>query len=309
TTGAAVGSANSVGTVTRWVGEDHVHAGVGAIGISTGNTTGTSGSVQGTYWIQGGNGITVSQITSNNGSHTLVLSGANMVRNFEPYPQTNTVGFALGAGTWYLAPFVAPGVMSGGRLNLLAINTATAGIARDVTAASFASNTTGTKNQSYTFSLGAALWSQGTGANSTRLESFWSNNFSFGMSNIVKVSVTGGNNSVSAYNSWSLSYINDIGSDGAYTLSQYANNTSTGATNTSQDPVSVSVAQSSIRNMLSNSVIVPIGFNTTIQEGEYWLGIAWSSTTASAVTNFGGTGGASALIFSHLSIIGISQLE
>lgn len=78
TTGYPVASANSVGTVSRWAAEDHRHAGIGAMGISTaGNTAGTTGSVQGTYWLQGGNNITVSQITSNNGSHTLVLSGAN----------------------------------------------------------------------------------------------------------------------------------------------------------------------------------------------------------------------------------------
>ena len=79
TTGYPVASANSIGTAGRWAAEDHRHAGIGAIGISTGNTSGTSGSVVGTYWVAGGNNITVSQITSNNGSHTLVLSGANVV--------------------------------------------------------------------------------------------------------------------------------------------------------------------------------------------------------------------------------------
>lgn len=75
TTHYDVASANSVGTVTRWAAEDHRHGGIGAVGISTsGNTAGTTGSVQGTYWFQGGNNLTVSQITSNNGSHTLVLS-------------------------------------------------------------------------------------------------------------------------------------------------------------------------------------------------------------------------------------------
>src|SRR6185436_14616351 len=125
----------------------------------------TTGSVVGTYWIEGRGGVSVSQITSNNGSHTLGISGQTLglMRNYEPYAQTNTVGLALGAGTWYLAPFAINGVMSGGRINLLAINTSTAGIARDVTG-EFASNTTGTKNQSYTFSFGAALFSQGTGA-------------------------------------------------------------------------------------------------------------------------------------------------
>src|SRR6185436_19374786 len=216
TTVNPVASANSVGTVTRWAPEDHKHAGIGAIGISTGNTSGTSGSVQGTYWFAGGNAISISQITSNNGSHTLVFSGANAVRNFEPYRQTNTAGLAPVAGSWYFVPFVAPGAVSGGRLTFLVQNTSTAGIARAITALSYASNTTGTKNQSYTYSLAAALYSMGTGANSTRLESFWSNSFSFGMSGIVQVSVTGGNNSVSVSNSWSISYIQDIGSDGSY---------------------------------------------------------------------------------------------
>jgi hypothetical protein len=75
TTVTPVASANSVGTVTRWAAEDHRHAGIGGIGISTsGNTAGTTGSVVGTYWFEGGNNVTVSQITSNNGSHTLRLS-------------------------------------------------------------------------------------------------------------------------------------------------------------------------------------------------------------------------------------------
>jgi hypothetical protein len=83
TTVTPVASANSVGTVTRWAAEDHRHAGVGGIGISTaGNTSGTTGSVVGTYWIQGGNNITVSQITSNNGSHTLVISGRGSPLSF-----------------------------------------------------------------------------------------------------------------------------------------------------------------------------------------------------------------------------------
>lgn len=78
TTVASVASANSVGTVTRYAPEDHKHAGIGGIGISTsGNTAGTTGSVLGTYWFEGGNSLTVSQITSNNGSHTLRLSVGN----------------------------------------------------------------------------------------------------------------------------------------------------------------------------------------------------------------------------------------
>lgn len=88
TTVYSVASANSVGTVTRWAAEDHRHAGVGGIGISTeGNTAGTSGSQLGTYWLQGGNAITISQITSNNGSHTAIISGpGHATLSMWPYP-------------------------------------------------------------------------------------------------------------------------------------------------------------------------------------------------------------------------------
>lgn len=253
------------------------------------------------------NGVSISSAGS-----TITISGVPQnIKFYEPYTQTNTAGLALGAGTWYFAPFVVPGTMSGGRFNFLMLNTSTAGIARDWTATAYASNTgsTGTKQQSYTFSMGMALFSQGTGTNSTRLESFYSNNFSFGISGRLINSVTGGNNSLSVANSWSISYIQDIGSDGAYTLSQFASNGSTNYTNTSMDRTVLESVGLSLRNMLSNSILMPIGLATTLTPGNYWLGLAWSSTTASAVTQFAGTAGASALMFSHLSMIGISRLE
>ncbi len=88
TTVKAVASANSVGTITRWAAEDHAHAGIGGIGISTaGNSSGTSGSQVGTYWLQGGSNITISQITSNNGSHTAIISGPTpATMSMWPYP-------------------------------------------------------------------------------------------------------------------------------------------------------------------------------------------------------------------------------
>jgi hypothetical protein len=126
TTVAAVGSANSVGTITRWAAEDHVHAGVGAVGISTGNTAGTTGSVLGTYWHVGGNGITLSQITSNNGSHTLVVSGDGVtLSTYEPFPAVGLSTVAVGVPTATSAavsvyPFVIDDYVSAGVLNLAA---------------------------------------------------------------------------------------------------------------------------------------------------------------------------------------------
>ncbi len=308
TTVAAVGSANSVGTITRWAAEDHIHAGIGGLGISTsGNTSGTTGSVQGTYWIQGGNNVTVSQITSNNGSHTLVLSGAALPYNgfLEPYPLlTATQTLLPAAGSWYLAPFTAFGSISGGRVNLLAVNTGTANLFQDIGETAYKSATTGTLNQSYTLSAAVAIFSQGSGTNSTRLESVWSNSHSFGWSKVVNVSTNAASN-IAVSLAQSISYQSEIGSGGVYTNVQYANAGSSTIANSSGASTALSTVFSSGRNIISGSIVQPIGFNTTLSAGIYWLGYAWSSTRASA-----STGGllVSGPDFGFSGLVGMSRL-
>jgi hypothetical protein len=302
-----VASASSNGTVTRWAAEDHRHAGIGAIGISTsGNTSGTTGSVQGTYWFQGGSNQTVSQITSNNGSHTLVIVGKNegYVPFLEPYPLTNTQTFAPGAGTWYLAPFTAFGSMSGGRINVLANNTATANLFLDIGETAYNSGSTGGIQQSYTHSAAVALFSQGTGANSSLLQSFWSNSYSMGWSKSQSISTNAATN-IAVSMAHSVSYISDIGSDGAYTNVQLAGAGSSTIANSSGNSTLVSTVFSSGRNLFSGSLVQPFGFNTTISAGVYWLGYAWSSTRARASTGNLTTGSD----FSFGALQGISRLE
>jgi len=253
----------------------------------------------------------LSDITfSNANGYSFGLNGSTVTADgpfvccLEPRPMTNTAIFGPVAGSWYLADFVAPGAVMGGRLNFLMQNTSTAQLFRDFTAASVVSSSTGGQQQGYTYSLAAALWSQGTGTNSTRLESMWSNSFSFGWTKFVSVSVT----NVSQMDitvQHSLSYISEIGSNGAYTLNQYANSTKSAVANSSTASNFWDTGFSSGRNMVSNSVIYPIGFNTTITAGNYWLGFAWSSTRSNAST---GTRVASALDFAQSSIVGISRL-
>jgi hypothetical protein len=306
TSGYDVASANSIGTITRWAAEDHRHAGIGALGISTGNTTGTSGSVQGTYWFVGGTNQTISQITSNNGSHTLVIAGKNegYVPFLEPYPLlTATQTFAPGAGTWYLAPFTAFGSMSGGRINVLANNTATANLFLDIGETAYNSGSTGGIQQSYTHSAAVALFSQGTGANSSLLQSFWSNSYSMGWSKSLSISTNAATN-IAVSLAQSVSYISDIGSDGAYTNVQLAGAGSSTIGNSSGASTLVSTVFSSGRNLFSGSLVQPFGFNTTISAGVYWLGYAWSSTRARASTGNLTTGSD----FSFGALLGMSRL-
>ncbi len=308
TTGYPVASANSIGTVTRWAAEDHRHAGIGGFGISTsGNSSGTSGSNVGTYWLQGGNSITLSQITSNNGSHTIVVSGAKDGYNgwLEPYPlNTATQTLLPTAGSWYLAPFTAYGSVSGGRVNFLACNTGTANLFQDIGETAYKSNITGTVSQRFTFSGAMAIFSQGTGANSTQLESVWSNSHSWAWSKIVNVSTNAASN-IAVSLAHSISYQSEIGSDGAYTNVQYANAGSSTIANSSGNSTLVSTVFSSGRNLISGSLVQPFGFSTTLTAGVYWMGYAWSTTRASA-----STGGqlSSGPDFGFSGLLGMSRL-
>jgi len=308
TSGYDVASANSIGTITRWAAEDHRHAGIGAIGISTaGNTSGTTGTVQGTYWFQASNFITVSQITSNNGSHTLVISGQPEGFNgfLEPYPLlTATQTLAPTAGSYYLAPFTAYGSVSGGRINFLAVNTGTANLFQDIGETAYKSNTTGTLSQVYTLSAVAAIFSQGTGTNSTRLESVWSNSHSWGWSKVINVSTNAATN-IAVSLAHSISYQSEIGSNGAYTNVQYANAGSSTIANSSGASTALSTVFSSGRNLISGSLVQPFGFSTTLTAGVYWMGYAWSSTRGTTTT-----GGqlASAPDFGFSGLLGMSRL-
>jgi hypothetical protein len=223
---------------------------------------------------------------------------------YEPYVQTNTTGLVPGQSSWYFAPFVVPGGISGGRINFLISNTSTAGIMMDITAA-YASNSIGGKNQSYTQLISAALYSQGAGANSTRLESFWGNTWSYGITHKLSVNI-GAANSVLAYNSCSISYVNDIGSNGATSASQFASASSSNATNTSLASDALKSVGVSIRNMLSNQLKVPVAFNTSISEGNYWLGVM-HYTTHNTATSGASFPGASALMMSNINLLGIQR--
>lgn len=221
----------------------------------------------------------------------------------EPRQATNTVALAPTAGSWYLAPFTVYGAMSGGRINVMIQNTSTANMFRDVTA-NYASSLTGAQQQGYTFSLAAALFSQGSGTNSTRLESLWSNTHTFGWTKSVSLS----SSNVSQFNvsvGHSLSYIGEVGNDGAYTLSLYNNSKSSAVAASSLNSTWGDSIAASARNMLSGSLMIPVGLNTTITGGVYWMGLAWSTSRSNAST---GTRIATALDFSHSGWIGLSRI-
>lgn len=251
TTVYSVASANSVGTVTRWAAEDHRHAGVGGIGISTGNTSGTSGSVLGSYWIAGQNGITVSQITSNNGSHTLVLSGdGRTMQEYSPpwaFSAANTT-FSLGNNTRYFQPFDVLNWVSGYRINFY--------VSANMSLS--AGNSTGT----CAWGVGYALYTRDmtNGANSNTLTLLTSY-----AATIVSASMT----SNTAFRA--THYIGLSNDSASHSTSQYA------------------VSNASVTNYISTTLCglrpIALPLNVLMSPGRYWLGFWISTTAGNAMTN------------------------
>jgi hypothetical protein len=293
TTVKAVASANSVGTVTRWVAEDHAHAGIGAVGISTsGNTAGTTGSVQGTYWFEGGSNITVSQITSNNGSHTLVISaGAGGAAAPQSYFANigNFAGMVTGASaitqtsgsSIFVQPFLVPNDISASYLRLLAsFNDSAVG-------------TAGTPVVNSTFSVeryttvGVVLYTQGTGASSRSLQYVTSSSAGLTGQTIVGAGAQ----------------------SSRYTVTVAKTYPATGATNnqyTSSYAVSSAsiVISSNSNTLFTGPRYLDIPWARSFSAGNYWFGFgaSTSSTTNSGNISFAGTAAM------PLSINGVSQI-
>lgn len=93
----AVGSATGSGTNTsRFAADDHVHAGVFSVGVSTGgNTAGDTRVDVGRFVLAGGANITLSQATAANGLNTISVVGATAAAapvNFSAGTTSNNLG-------------------------------------------------------------------------------------------------------------------------------------------------------------------------------------------------------------------------
>lgn len=222
-------------------------------------------------------------VISTSGSTLYVV--APQITDYEPIPLLNglTTSFVPSIGTWHFEPFHLPGQLSGGRLNRLYSFGGTASILR-ASSGNFSSATTGSRSVSFTYGNSVALYSRGAGTNSTRLESFWSNSFSVGLAHSVSVSSSAGT-TMRVTEGGTISYVASIGSNGAYTTSSFSSSTNTTSAAASIGTTAMTSVLNSIRNMLSGNLIIPVGFNTTIPAGNYWLAQAYSTASTTAGTS------------------------
>ena len=267
----------SNGTVTA-----SVAAGGGGVAISAAGNSVSNGTVL----FSNANGVTFGMAGSTVTASVNAGAAGATISGFEPQGLLNaaTTTHAPGLGTWYLQPFVLQANLASGRLNALHVSysNSSAGVLRATNAAaSFASNTTGTRSATYDEAWTAALYSRGGGASSTQIERFWSNTWSRGITHQVSVVLTNATQ-VRVTNSASMAYVASVGSDGAYTTAGITAGGSRSSGAASMASSAVSSVMSSLLNMLTGQLAIPLGFNTSLGPGMYWLGIARSTSLTTA---------------------------
>jgi hypothetical protein len=284
------GNTTATGSTIGWSGVN--------LTLSGTNNSQVVVSAPATSSLVGTSGISI----STNGSTISVLQLA--IQEYDPYPLYNGVSTAFATqalGAWFVAPFVVDNPIAGGRINRMIVNGATGSILRATTSASFQAATTGTKSAEYQYSNSVVLYSLGAGTNSTRLESFWSNQFSFDMKHSVSITSGVGATTCFVGESGTISYLSAIDSAGNTTTNSFNSNGNATSNGSSINSTAISSVLNSIRNMLSGSMQIPVGFNTTINPGNYWLAQAWSTNSTTA--------GSSESVFSQASTIGVLMAQ
>jgi hypothetical protein len=187
---------------------------------------------------------------------------------------------APGIGTWYFQPMVLPFALNSGHLNFYVSHAAGFVNGTTISAASTGSNTI-----SQTIRDCFAIYREGTGTASTRLESIWTGECSVLATWMRRVTTTV-TSQITVSNYLSLSFPNQWDDSGGVTYgsTEQSGTLSVGAS---------TMVSSSINSLITGAVAYmsgaqmrAIGLNTYLSAGNYWFAHMFTSSSASAGTNY-----------------------
>lgn len=201
---------------------------------------------------------------------------------FEPFPQpnTNSTLSAPGIGTWYFSPFAAPNGLNSGRINVFVSNAA-----GFLNGAVYSAASTGSITRYQTLQQRLAIYQQGSGASTSRLETLWTGSCDMLFTWERRVSNAATSNlTVSNYLTASFPGSWDASGGVTYSTTSQSGTTSVGA----------STGASTLANNLITDVVAyvsgarndAIPFATTLPPGQYWMAHEFSSTSSSTGTNY-----------------------
>lgn len=226
-----------------------------------------------------GRGLT----SSSDGSGLSV--GIRNVPVFEPWPllNTNSTMVAFPAGTWYFDPVCIPFGLNSGHLRFLyTYNSANFSHGVNLT------TTSGYASKSARFRNVFALYNQGTGANSTRLESIWSGACEISATQILTVTNNAGT-AITYTASITYGFISQIDISGNTTsgTTGTSGTGSVGATSANSTTVNSLLTGVGLADYISGSLMGIVPFATSIPAGLYWIAHMHTIDSLSSSTSGG----------------------
>jgi len=242
-----------------------------------------------------GSGLTS---TTNTAGVTVGMTDLNY---FEPMPVANSSLFTPGIGTWYFAPFIVPLNINSGQINFLA-----ADVAGFLHAANLSLASTGSVSRYQTLNHKLALYKEGTGTNTSRLESFWSADCSFLATWRLALS-TANSSSGTINEGLTLSFPAQFDRSGGVTYSSTQSSTITAVGTSTVSSTKVHSLITPAVAYLSGSRVMISPFATFLPAGNYWL--AHMLTSSSSSTGTSGGVGVAGTMFQTQSLVYIADFD
>ena len=201
----------------------------------------------------------------------------------EAFPPSSVGSFlsSLPAGTWFFEPFVIPYAMTKGQLGIYA-----SAAANFLHGAVYSAASTGAVTVNQTINNVLAIYKQGTGASTTRLESYWSSDCSF-LATWVRNISTANTSSGTISNGLTLSIPAQFDASGGVTYSQVTTAGTTAMTTSTMASTRADNLITTAGVYLSGGRFDLFGFSTTLPAGQWWLAHMVSSTSSSNGTSGG----------------------
>ena len=217
-----------------------------------------------------------------------------------------TVSTAPGLHTWYFQQFDAKHGMDKGRINfLLSYNSAnfSHGVVGSATNTGQVSRTAAIRHM-------FGIYTRGTGANSTRVESYWTGEAGVSATNTMAYSTVGATSNCAVSNGITYAFISQIDSAGGYTTTSFGSSgtVSVAATSIASTAVNSLIVGASVNDWFTGSVMMAVPFNTTVPPGDCWL--AHAVRTESGTSTTGGGNYAAGTMFNAtpaLWMLGLAQ--
>lgn len=210
-----------------------------------------------------------------------VTAGIATVGYYEPFPQpqSNSTQDAGTLGSWVFQPFSLPYAIGPGRINVFAIRDSSIFLHGQ------SANTTSLGAFSVTgrWSHMAAIYSQGTGANVTRLETKYQNACGVSWTRSCTYTQAGGTR-MDVSNYLTIGMVSQWDTAGGTTSTGI---TGSGTFSTGTTSMASTAPNSLItvpQNWFTGSVMDVIPLTTVIPAGNYWMAFGYSTTTGGAGT-------------------------